>query len=150
VSLKYEEFPKLRVAANLGATVTVVLPAISIKGAVQAAFYLFATNANIPASYILEVRRSGHGWVSTVGASGLGVSAAVPGGAVPLNGAGAVALLGIDPTNATLKSMPVWDEAQLTIVGHATLTITGLAVEAQVMYDRDDGSGDKINNSPTS
>ena len=152
MSLKYDEYPRLRVPATLAAVPgpTYTSPSIPIKGAVQASFHLFATNGNIPSSYDLQVRRAGHGFITAIGAVGIGVVANVPGGTTPLNGPGAVVILSIDPLTPTLKSMPSWDEVRLIVNPHATLDITGFAVEAQVISDRDDGSGDKINNSPSS
>jgi len=127
------EYPNYRVAADLAAAAVYNGPAIKVRGAKSASFYLTATNANIPAAVAIQVRK-GAGTFQNV-ATVLGVTA-IGTPAAALNAGGRVALVvGGDSALPAVTEIPSWDEARLTVTGHATLIITALAVTAQVVSD---------------
>lgn len=127
------DYPNLRAPANLAATVSFSTGAVPIKGAQQVAFHLAATNNVQLASGTIEVRKDGGAWVTA--AAGIGV---VPGGSVAAAmNAGGITLWAVagttTSTQAASPGFPCWDEARLTVVGHATNTINGLAIKGQVI-----------------
>jgi hypothetical protein len=121
-------YPNYKVAATLAATVVYDGPAILIAGARQFSFHVVATNANIPAAVTLTVRKGAGAWTAVGSAAGLSQLGA---GLVALDAGGAVYFVVVG--DARMESFVSWDEARISITGHATLGITGLAVTAQVV-----------------
>lgn len=125
-----QNYPNLRAAANLAATVVVSTTAIPISGATQASFFLLATNANVPASAAIEVRKGGGAWVPAAAGIGLtvyGTLGALNAGGIPLT---------VTPDKAQAgegSAIPSWDEARITVTGHATLVVNGLSIQGQVI-----------------
>ena len=137
------EYPLLLVAATLGAAATHTGLPVPCRGAHSVAWHLASTSANVPVSYTIQVRKAALDAVAagawqTVAAGSGGVTATTPTVAA-LNAGGQVcSLTGLAATTSVPTVIQGWDEARIVVVGHATLTITGFAVRAQVVL-KDNG-----------
>jgi hypothetical protein len=145
--MRVAEYPLLRVAATLATTVVWTSPTVPMRGARSVVFLLLATNANAPASIVINVRKAAMAgvaagaWLTPAAAATAGVTLTqVPSSITPaaLNSTGGLAY-GINATTATGGVITLWDECQIVVTGHATLGITGLQAQAQVIFDGDGG-----------
>lgn len=142
--MKVIEYPVIRAAADLAALATFTSPGVPCRGAISVAFWLSATNANVPgAAYVIEVRKAplgnvaGGGWITAAVATtaGCAVTGVVPTPAA-LNAGGQVCWVHNSLVAGPANPGPIvlWDEARITVTGHATLVIAGLACRAQVIF----------------
>ena len=129
-------YQNLRAAADLTATTVYDTPAVPCFGAKHVIFVFKATNANTPAACTLQVSgASTAGWLTTSGQR-LGVIGAASGNSLA-NGI-AMQIAGSVAGGEVIGDMFLGHAyARAEITGHATLSITGLSIDAYVVYDSD-------------
>ncbi len=134
---KIVRYKNLKPAADLTATTVFDTDPVPCFGARQVVFVVKATNSVAPAACTIQVSGSASaGWLTTSG-QGLGVRGAVNGnnlsnGGVPIALCGAVAG-GIIAGNMLIDQA----YARCELTGHASSTITGVSIDAFVVYDDD-------------
>lgn len=139
------DYPVLRVAADLGIAATYTSLGVPCRGAKLVSFHLTATNGNAPQTYTVQARKGSGSWVTIAATTGAGARATAP-AVGPLNAGGQVIQLGGELVTSGAVGgghIASWDEARIQVLGHATLSITGLACTARVVLD---GRGEMLTN----
>lgn len=128
--MNVQNYPNLRAAASLGIAGVVTTAYIPIAGAVQASFFLLATDGTIPVSAVIQVRKGGGAPVIAavgVGLTVFGTLGALNAGGIPITVTADRAQAGQAPC------IPSWDEARIVFTGNATTAIPGLSIQGQVI-----------------
>jgi hypothetical protein len=121
---------QLNVSDN-GTGTNTVIPvaqvALPIAGAQHVSFHLAASDATIPASATVELRKSSGTWIAAGSATGVTLA-----GSIAALNAGGIPFI-VHPSAGQMFSIPSWDEARITVLGHATINVPNFSIQGQVV-----------------